>query len=328
MQRPRPEAPTCARVLGTIATIVLISGTAQAARISVRAPTLCVEASAIAAQAGDLLGRPLASVSDVDFEIEIASTLEHVWRLRLELIDRREPGAGGPRARRTRELSATSCKELADAAAVAIAMSVRSIDDAEAAQNPPVRRPGGAEVVGHPVLPSPSQSQSPSPRPAIGVALVGDAGALPHAGLGLELDGSLRRNHLRVMVLASLFESQTATLSDGTGGTFRLVLGAALACFAPQFGRSTFLGCGGLEIGRLSGEGLDVARSYLGAAAWEAGRAEVGLAILLGAKVMLVLRGGIAAPLSRPEFVLDGTVPVYRPSRLSERGTIGIELGL
>ena len=317
---------------------------ARSAELSVRAPPQCVEASAIAEQASDLLGRPLASIPGVDFEIEIASLPKHGWHLQLDLIDRRDAGDGKPAPRRTRELSAQSCTELADAAAVAIAMSVRSLEDARGAATSTSRATATTEKAPLPIAASPTPgapaavaATAPSPdeqstRPAIAVALVGDAGALPHAGLGLELGGSLQRSRLRLMALATLFGSQQAQVPNATpgeGGDFRLVLGAALACFAPRLGRSTLLGCGGFELGRLSGEGEGQGvRPSLGTATWAAARAEVGLAVGLGSRLALVLRAGAAvSPSQPPEFVLDGNVPVFRPSRVTGRGTLGLELG-
>jgi hypothetical protein len=339
---PRPGSVYAWRLV-VVALFALTGRTARGADLSVRAPPQCVEASAIAEQASDLLGRPLASIPDVDFEIEIASLPKHGWHLQLDLIDRRDPGSGEPGIRRTRELSAQSCTELADAAAVAIAMSVRSMEDARGSEASTSRSTAPPQEVRQHLAASPPPGPttsvaatapiptSESVRPAIAVALVVDAGALPHAGLGLELGGSVQRRRLRLIALATLFASQQAQLPDGApgqGGDFRLVLGAALACFAPGLGRSTLLGCAGFELGRLSGQGQEVARPVLGTATWAAARAEVGLAVGLGSKLALVLRAGVTVPPSRPpEFVLDGNMPVFRPSRVTGRGTFGLELG-
>jgi hypothetical protein len=67
--------------LAIVALMALAGRAARAAKLSVRAPPQCVESSAIAEQASDLLGRPLASIPDVDFEIEIASLPKHGWHL-------------------------------------------------------------------------------------------------------------------------------------------------------------------------------------------------------------------------------------------------------
>ena len=47
----------------------------------------------------------------------------------------------------------------------------------------------------------------------------------------------------------------------------------------------------------------------------------------LSGNTALLLTGGVAAPLARPAFVLDGTELVYRPSRLAVRLAAGLELG-
>ena len=47
----------------------------------------------------------------------------------------------------------------------------------------------------------------------------------------------------------------------------------------------------------------------------------------LGGNTALVLTGGVAVPLARPDFVLDESELVYRPSRLTGRFTAGLQIG-
>jgi hypothetical protein len=49
--------------------------------------------------------------------------------------------------------------------------------------------------------------------------------------------------------------------------------------------------------------------------------------VAIGANTAVLLRAGVAAPLVRPEFVLDQSQLIYRPSPVAVRLTAGFELG-
>ena len=104
-------------LLATVLAVAL-AGRARAAELAVSGSDGCFDVQSVADQVADSLGRPLASVTGVDFEVTLARAPAAAWKLRLDTIDGSE--------RRSRELTADSCVELADAAAVAIAMTVRS----------------------------------------------------------------------------------------------------------------------------------------------------------------------------------------------------------
>jgi hypothetical protein len=172
-----------------------------------------------------------------------------------------------------------------------------------------------------------SNQGTPSWRPAIALTLTADTGALPSTSVGVELTGSLQHRSLQLALLATWFGSEDATRADHTGGTFQLAVGGARACFAPRKGRWTPLACGGFELGRLSGTGQGVARPETGDALWRAIRADLGVTMALSGNTGLLLSGGVAVPLARPAFVLDGSEPIYRPSRLAGRFTAGFQVG-
>ena len=304
---------------------------AEAAQLSVDAPESCLDPSTLADEVGDLIGKPLGFVADVDFRVRIAETPKRRWRLRLEMVDRRAEGGDGPPAiRGSREIEGATCAELAEAASVAIAGAVRSIIPDTAA--PEAGRPATPAVTSPPIAGEPAslaRPVRPTPfwYPAVALALATDSGALPKTGLGVDLEGDFQRGSLRLIALATWFGSQDAIGAGEAGGTFQLALGGMLACYAPRWGRWTPLACGGFEVGRLAGTGTGVARPETGDALWRAARADLGVAAALGGNTALVLRAGMAVPLSRPEFVLDGSELVYRPGGLAGRLTAGLELG-
>jgi hypothetical protein len=306
---------------------------ARGAELFVEAPESCVDPAALADEVSDLIGKPLASVAEVDFRIQITETKQRRWRLRLETIGQRGAGGGEPAVRGSREIEGTTCAELAEAASVAIAVSVRSIaGEAEPLQptrpSPAVMPPPPpSPPVGAPPSLARTAEGTPSWRPAIALALTTDTGTLPSTSLGVELAGSLQHRSLQLALLATWFGSEDTAGADHTGGTFQLAVGGARACFAPRRGRWTPLACGGFELGRLSGTGQGVARPETGDALWRALRADLGVTMALSGNTALLLTGGVAVPLARPAFVLDGSELVYRPSRLAARFTAGLQIG-
>jgi hypothetical protein len=294
---------------------------AWSAEVRVRAVDSCADVSAITEQAEVLLGRPLASVEGVDFEVDISAGAAPAWRLRVDTVDR----ADG--SRRTREIAGHGCAELADAAAVAIAMSVNADPgktDASAGARDPAA-PGTAPPVSNtpPSLPPPGRPPREPIRPAIALGLTADAGALPGLALGAMLAAELRRGSLRLAVQATLLPSAETRMANGIGGDFQLIAGAVLACFGHGFGRWTGGACAGGEVGRLSGEGMGVSSPRLGSALWLAGRAELAADVPIGGRFSFILRAGIAVPTSRPGFVVDGTLRVHQASRVTARSLLG-----
>jgi len=304
---------------------------ARAADLTVDAPPACVDSATLAQEVGDLIGRPLAEIPDVDFRVRIAETSPQKWRLYLETLD----GKGAARSRvvrGSRELDGTSCSELAAAAPVAIAVSVRSMG-ASRGEPPPVAvrsvSPSSPPAAITASLRAAIATSSPRPvwRPSVTLAVTTDTGALPSTTPGLQAEGDLQRGSLRLVLLVTWFTSQDTVGARGVGGTFQLALGGGLGCYAPRWGRWTALACGGAELGRLAGTGLDVARPETGAVLWRAVRAEAGATVAVGANTAILLRAGAAAPLARPGFVLDQSQLIYRPSPVAVRLTAGVELG-
>ena len=313
------------------------ASSAWGAELIVNAPDSCVDPVALADEVSDLIGKPLASVSEVDFRLQIAKTTHQRWRLKLETISQRPADGGEAAVRGSREIEGTTCAELAEAASVAIAVSVRSIAGETGPTQPSIPSPAPAKP---PPQPSPTleappslahpASETPSWRPTVALALATDTGALPNTGLGVDLEVALERGSLQLAAFGTWFGSQNTVVANA-GGTFQLALGGALGCLAPRWGRWTPLACGGLELGRLAGTGAgpDVARPKTGSAFWRAARADAGVMAALGDNLAALLRAGVAVPLAAPPaFVLDnGTDVVYRPSHLAFRLTAGFELG-
>jgi hypothetical protein len=302
-----------------------IAPPARAAHLRVDAPDTCAEAGSIGEQVDGLLGSPLAAVEDVDFELVITKTPDRRWRLRLETID----AAGGNR--RTRELAASSCRELADAAAVAIALTIKATQaEAPRPPSPPPVSEASPRAPGPPAPAAPAPREVPrSPPPArkaLGLSALLDSGAMPRAAFGLGLEASLDLRRLRLAASGALFPAQQTRLASGSGGSFQLAVLAALACFAQEPARVTLMACAGGEAGRLTGEGVGVATPRSQGALWLAARGDVGASVRLAGNLALVVQAGAAIP-RRPSFVLDGATTVHQPSSVTLRAAAGVELG-
>ena len=75
---------------------------ARAATVTFTGPSSCADAGSIAEQAEDLLGRRLADVTGVDFEVALAKTGSSGWSLRLDTLEGDRSAAGVERIRRSR----------------------------------------------------------------------------------------------------------------------------------------------------------------------------------------------------------------------------------
>src|SRR5579884_671876 len=124
-----------------VSTVVVLwawTGSGRAAALRLDAPEGCVDPATLEQEVADLVGRPLADVPEADFRLTIAPLANGRWHLRLEATERH---AGLPDAPHVRELDASSCGELAEAAAVAMAVSIRAFAEAAPRAEPAAAAP-------------------------------------------------------------------------------------------------------------------------------------------------------------------------------------------
>jgi hypothetical protein len=315
---------------GIVSAIILLAaaGSTRASELTVRAPDGCVDAESLKQEVADLVGRPLAEIPDVDFELAIAPRPPAGWHLKL--LAHQRPASAADASPRVRELDARSCPELAEAAAVAIAVSIRAFADAAVAS----RREAGTSVA--PPSPAPTlivNAQQPAAvqpsgawQPAVHAALGGDIGELPGAGLGVFAGAALSRRWARLDGTIGWLPSRET--APPLAGRFQLAFGAVDACFAPTWRNRALRACGGAELGAYWAAGVAVRRPGSATTLWRAGRASVGALIGLGGALSLCLEATAVFPFSRPQFVLDGASPVYQSARVAGRLAIGLEIGL
>jgi hypothetical protein len=211
---------------------------AHAADLAWTALDDCATRASAQEQIERLVGRPLTEVENVDFAVEIVRSGAREWRVAVRTLAH----DGGPRVR---ELTGATCTEVADAAAVAIAMAIEASDENDLAAQSPTHD----AAVDEPAAPdhAPDEPAAPSDehataaveasasadalRFALGAGAVLDHGSLPELALGAELALSLGWRALRLTALGTFFPTQQTRLSSNPdhGGEFRLALGALLA---------------------------------------------------------------------------------------------------
>ncbi len=318
---------------GVFVVVAAAAGRARAAQLQLRAPESCPAEASVKAQVEQLLDRPLDEVEGVDFEATIERVSAQDWRLTLRTLPR-DPGAKP----RTRELSGASCEGVTSALAVALAMSIKG-EDEQAEQTPAVPIPAPAPArEAAPASNAPARGEAASAAAAgaparwrfsLGAGALLDGGALPQLAPGAQLELGASLSALRLGALGALFPSQTTHLpGSARGGSFVLGLGALQVCAQPALGRFWPLACAGFELGQLSGRGRGVLNTQLGGALWAAARLETGAGFELFAGLRLIARVGLALPLVRSKFVLDGKNQVHQPAAVSGRALLGLELAL
>jgi hypothetical protein len=326
-----------------------------------RAPDPCPTEASVRLEVARLLAGSSAS-GMADAEVMRAGTR---WRVALSMN-------GGER-----HLEAASCKALADATALIVAMAVDPervaanraapdasptredggdprADDARAEASSPDAAPpevlppdGGTSDGGAPagerapedaaVPERPTIAEMPPPGDAgestselhpfaagLGVAL--DFGTLPAPGGGADIWVAWMPWRLRLEAYASEFAANSSH-ADATGafGTFSLFLAGGRACYVARASSFELAPCAGGEGASLVGSGHGVSPANVGSSSWFAFDAALLGAWRFSPNLAILLRGGAAIPLMRPEFQINQAF-LHQPSVASARGTFGLEV--
>jgi hypothetical protein len=309
------------------------AASARAATVTWSAPPECDDPRQTTEEAERLLGRSLAEIQAVDFEVNVARAGERDWSATLVTIS--QPS----HERRERVLRGTSCNEVTAAAGVALAMVVDASE-----QKPHTEEAPAAEPVNHPeetppvVGPPPAATQraraipplAPPPRlgAAFSVGLVGDVGSLPAVAPGGEGAASLRYGSWQLTALGNFYFPTEKHVLGEKGAELKLSLGGLLGCRRWSLGVGQALACLGAEAGWLSGTGLGLQSPRTEGAFWWAPRADAGAAVPIGGKLSFYARLGLVLPQIRREFVVEDALMVHRAAPISGRAGVGIELSV
>ncbi|WP_437832915.1 hypothetical protein [Sorangium sp. So ce1153] len=265
--------------------------------------------------------------------------------------------------RSARTVRGATCRALADAGALMVAMAIdpevaarsdspatgdRSSAGARLA-DPAPEPPAAAARTAAPTPPRvPSRSAPPArgrERPTdgaaegaplfrIGVGGIGDLGTMQHLGSAIEPWAGVVVGPARLEVGASFWARNTAASAarPRSGGTIGLVAGSLAACaLLPPLARAVRprfevgLPCAGFELGRMHAEGYGVSDPDEGNGLWAALRGGAAAAWVVAPWVRLRLRLEAVVPLKHPRFVLEGVGEVHEPS-VAARAALGLEL--
>ena len=275
------------------------------------------------------LGR---SLRDADPQLQISARYERTEAgFRLTLRTSRagdDPLSNGG----TREFSGAQCGELAEAAALLIALSIDPLAVSSSGQ--PAPRAHAADSPGSDAGEALTPAAAPvrAVRGALRAAGLLDVGYLPRAGAGGELGASVSLRRSRLELTGLWLPGVRSERARDDRARVRVALWAVRAsyCLRALGQRSALSGCAGLELGRASGDGVDIAaaqsRSFAWVAGWLALRASTELTHWLG----LSLEPAIAIPFARSRFVsrdADGAprAVLHTPSPVAARVALSLE---
>ena len=228
------------------------------------------------------------------------------WSLTLALHAAEETGA--------RSLTADTCAEAADAAAVVLALAI----DPTARRPPPAPEPP-------PAAPPPTRDD----RPRVGGGVHGalDLGSLPAPAWGVGAGVGFARSWLRLELGATWFPAQRAVGAAGTASDVGLVTGELRACAMLLRGAAVGAGlCAGVAGGAMYARGVGFDRNEADVTPWWTALAGATLRVSLRREVAAWARLDLGASLGDARFLAADGAELHHPARLVGRGGVGVEL--
>jgi hypothetical protein len=242
----------------------------------------------------------------------------------------------------TRELEGESCQQLAQAAALMVALAAGPLASDEdgpgagvtpdanaerpvsqaapaASTERPASRPQASTQARAPIAPTPIDTLIVSAR--VGASV--DTGSLPSPSVGVLGGARFAQGANSLVVNAVVLAPKEAEKPFG-GGRFWLGVVSLEPCHAFSLGRLTLTPCAAAEVHMMPSRGLGLDSSEESVALF----LRVGAGAMLGVNLVRDLRVfidgfGLWAP-SRPTFVVERD-PVFRPGAFSGRAAIGFE---
>ena len=314
------------------------------------APADCPTAADVREAIDRTLPDTVADASIIVARARVAAAASQ-WRLELELDDRGRAG--------TRVLEASSCLELANAAALIVAIAVdpdvllhgsapevRELEsEAEAIDSlvpaPDARQPSPRESVAETAREGPDETDavaSESSPPAEGSsksrlsfgarALAGaSVGILPNATASLELAFALSGTGWRAEIGAAYWTPTTADsrIAD-VGGRFQLGAAVLRGCGVPSVRRLGFPLCLALDLGGVHGRGVGELDARRAVAPWVALRPGAALRWAVLPRLALWVGGDVVVPLTQVRFHTDRTPELFRLGAVGGTAVVGIEV--
>lgn len=331
-----------------------VSDGGDALELSWSAPPGCPSREALIGEIRRLLGGSIENPGGVSARAEITARRAGDYRITLAL--RSDQGE------RMRDVQAPTCAELADAAALIIALAidpsaVAGAPEASPMQAPPSPAPSEAPPASVTLPPPPPLSASPAPPPSwqprtaaphpsampapppprsevhARAELGGEQGVFRHPSLMGRVGAAYVRGPLRVEIMGVFaWAGQIAALQAPTkGGSFWLGGGGLAGCYERPFeaaGRreGTSAVCAGVEAGAMGAAAYGVLSPAANTSAWVAPFVAGVTRWAFRPRVALRLDLTAFAPLVRSAFTIDGVGLVHRPGPVGVRAGVGLEV--
>lgn len=280
-----------------------------------------------------LVGHPIAVRAGAPLAIRLAAHRDapRAWSVRIVITS---PNAE-PSERR---IEGESCDQVADAAAVAVALALAPPAAPPPPPPPPAAPPPPAPLREAPLAPPPPRRQPDviAPPPisrvpiGVGMRLAGDLdfAALPTPAPGAALAVALFFGDHRVELGGAAFLVRHATFAamPSAGADIALFLASARYCRSFHLAPFTLAGCGGLEAGAMPARATGIASPNSGAAPWIAPHLGALGTWSLSRTFALALSVDGIVPLLRRAFVIDGVGEIYRSPPITARASLGLEV--
>jgi hypothetical protein len=335
--RARLSASNLRMCLRTLLVWYGFTGTAHAApELVLSWPSLpaCPEAAAVQDRVRERLGRALDDRAIDPLHASAVILIQErglTLTLHLRQADRDA----------VRELSAANCGDLAEAAALVLALAIDPTATPEAkAQLPdpaPESRANPAEVgktrasEDAPPTPASPPPRAPRPRPLhASVGLLLDVGSLPGASAGPVAAIGYQLHGFRAELAGIWLPSRA---SSGQVGAVSVSLWALIpsACTDLLGSKAVLSACVALEMGRAVGRGRKLQQSVRAGSLHTAGSLGLRLTLPLDASTALVGESGALVPFQRTRFVSVDTnaadpAPLHESAALALRARLSLEL--
>lgn len=286
------------------------------------APAECPQLPRAKQLVAEYLGEPALPLPRPNERVLAAqAAIRHLgqrWQLRLVTSLDGQPGE--------RTLSAGTCADVVDAAALVLAFA---IDPGAALRH-------GQASPAPPPPPNPAPSPAPPPPPpvsrrtwlAVAAGVRGDWGALPGVSGGLALALAVEHGAWAGMLTGSLFADRSAAAAERptAGGELGLWSLAAAPCWAPAYRDTWRLRlCLPVELQRLHAEGYGVDVGVAASRSELLVGAELLPGLSLSHRLELVVPLRLAVATQRPEFYLERIGSVFRASLVQGRAGLALQ---
>ena len=338
-------------VLGLCAATARASGEPGLVALEWVAPDACPDAAYVGREVDRLLaGTSPSGAPYLRARAEVHQSPSRAWNVEL-----RTTGPNGPGFR---TVAAESCRALADATALILALAVDP--DRVAANRPkpaPLQdsvppAPEQTQAAGPPSSATAAASPVPAPQPIViaeqrralappqrlrdlgwqfEVSAVVDVGTLPSAAPGVAATLAWVPRalaSLRLEVAANIFFDQAQDDPRAQSGQFALRTFDAGACVQRPLSRVEVSACADAEVAWLLAQGLYETQAWPGDAVWLVLRARAMAAYRLTSTA--AVRGDVGAgyDTTQPEFIAVGVGQgfIHQPARTTGRVSLGLEI--